>query len=1024
MALVVGKAMPGPADVPHPRQFVVPSKEVSSKWQEEDNIPFLELFDRNVKATPTKTALSWLDDNAKQTQSFTYQELNVKSRAIASSLLTTWKVSNGDPVVLVYPPGLEFLVTFIACLRAGVLAVPVYPPNPNDLGKEIPKMQKIVDDSEARVVLTTSSTMRIRQDSIFLSWLPQYHDLGLVVAYLCPLSAGATGIYLSPISFIKRPAMWAQLMSQHQVTHTAAPNFALELLCRKFEAARDAPAGLDLSSVECLLNCAEPVRPESIAKWNSTFGPYGFTPCAMCPAYGLAEHVVGVLSWGSKVVEVNEGSQKQLLHSSGQIPIYPHDGRLAIVDPETLAPCGDAREGEIWVRSQSVAQGYWKKPDVTREVFGARMASNAPLADDGVYLRTGDLGFVLEGELFVTGRIKDLIIINGKNYYPQDIEKTVEEASEHVRPGCAAAFSLTAPASGDAPAQESVAVVAEFRTTSLTAADYATATAQIRRAVTSAHGVFPSLVAFIPPRTIPKTTSGKIRRKEACKKLKQGAFRILNRAVYVADVPQMQAVSIPLQPPVEEPAPADRAPEEDEAGDDMDVNVESPALPESAETVGEEEGSAMAAAVVKEAVKDDKEAMEGEAMEEEEEGGEEEVVLDLTVVGEVALTSVSHEVEAEADSDALVSDAHLVAEVGVSVTSGGAVANGEEEEMMGSGMEVTDDTSLVDLGLTSMAGIDIIELVEKRTGHALDAEEVAVVTIGHLRAVDRGEPFPKLEFTKIEDIKPVDEALEGENGDVAKEEEGDGSEEFTPITDVKPSETPSETPSATESETFDAVVVCNGHYSQSKIASIPGIDSWPGEEMHSHNYRTPDAFTDKTVVVIGAAASGEDIAREIAQVAAEVHMCSRSWSSASAPPGPCNSRGNLWCHPMVVPFPLCELQSKWVAKVLSGAASLPSRDAMCRDVEAFYAQLEATGVAKRHTHLMDLQQYPYIDWLAQECGWPPMPQWCSKMYVAARENKRAYPEDYRDRWQEHALMEEAIAWLLSVRNSLMTAAQL
>eukprot|EP00897_Mesotaenium_endlicherianum_P004151 jgi/Mesen1/3764/ME000205S03026 len=222
----------------------------------------------------------------------------------------------------------------------------------------------------------------------------------------------------------------------------------------------------------------------------------------------------------------------------------------------------------------------------------------------------GDLGFVLEGELFVTGRIKDLIIINGKNYYPQalwrqrhqgtcrhlPLEYFLSANARTQRRRWRRRRSTCGPgapphASKDAPAQESVAVMAEFRTTALSAADYATATAQIRRAVTSAHGVFPSLVAF------------------------KGASRILNRAVYVANVPQMQAVSIPLQPPTEEPAAtAAPAPEESEAGDDMEVTVELTPLPESAEILGEEEGSAMAAAIVKNTIKDNKEAMEEGAL--------------------------------------------------------------------------------------------------------------------------------------------------------------------------------------------------------------------------------------------------------------------------------------------------------------------------------------------------------------------------------------------------------------------------
>ena len=342
----------------------------------------------------------------------------------------------------------------------------------------------------------------------------QYHDMGLIVAYLTTLSAGASGFYLSPISFIQRPAMWIQLLSKHRITHSATPNFGLELCVRKFSAERDVPPeGLNLSTVNCIVNGAEPVRVESMSKFNKTFAPYGWRPCAMCPSYGLAEMTVGATAWGNKMVagpprggsEITDQQDGQAVtvHSSGNLAANPPEqGHARSIDPVTCEELPEGEVVEIWICSPSVALGYWHKEALTREMFHAKVVKGQPSSpyygkDDISYLRTGDLGFILDHQLFITGRMKDLIILNGRNFYPQDLERTVEKSDSAIRPGCVAAVCFVGPTG-----QESVAIVAEVTSCKLGAARLVEVSMAIRRSIGAEHRISPTVVAIIPPRTV------------------------------------------------------------------------------------------------------------------------------------------------------------------------------------------------------------------------------------------------------------------------------------------------------------------------------------------------------------------------------------------------------------------------------------------------------------------------------------------------------------------------------------------
>ena len=337
--------------------------------------------------------------------------------------------------------------------------------------------------------------------------------MGLIAAGLTTLSAGAQCFMTSPLHFLQRPALWLQMMSKYRATHTATPNFALDLTMRKFVPERDAPDGLDLSALECVVNGAEPVQVSSIERWISVLRPYGFSPCAMCPAYGLAEHTVGATAWGSQAISIpspdgNPNTRPRVLHSSGNLDALV-DGRgfWRLVDPYTLAEVPEGVEGEIWINSKSVAQGYWNNPKLTKRTFHARVKKTLPGRPtlEGVdFLRTGDLAVNMGSQFFITGRLKDLIIVNGRNFYPQDIEKSVEAASPHVRLGCVAAFSLPG-AHWAGGHTETLGIVVEAKDMIKGAgaeAFYAEMTLAIRGAVNGNHHMSPSVVAIIPPRSV------------------------------------------------------------------------------------------------------------------------------------------------------------------------------------------------------------------------------------------------------------------------------------------------------------------------------------------------------------------------------------------------------------------------------------------------------------------------------------------------------------------------------------------
>jgi acyl-CoA synthetase (AMP-forming)/AMP-acid ligase II len=352
--------------------------------------------------------------------------------------------------------------------------------------------------------------------STMVSWLPMFHDMGLIGVVLHTVYHGLNCVMMSPLAFLQRPIRWLQAITRFQANLTVAPNFAYELCVRKIKP--EQVAELDLSHLVLATSGAEPVRWDTVKRFIEHFAPAGFRPQASCPSYGMAETTLIVS--GSPVTQhptalsVDKEALKELRvvpvpadHPNAQILVGcgPHHPKseLRIVDPQTLTVCPPGRIGEIWVSGPHVARGYFNKPKETEETFHARIADTG----EGPFLRTGDLGFVHEGELYISGRLKDLIIIRGQNHYPQDIEWTVENSHDALATDCTAAFSVEV--NGEEQLVIATEVERQHRKGNL-----AEVAAAVQIAVSEHHGVSPYAVLILSPGGVPKTTSNKIQRRQ------------------------------------------------------------------------------------------------------------------------------------------------------------------------------------------------------------------------------------------------------------------------------------------------------------------------------------------------------------------------------------------------------------------------------------------------------------------------------------------------------------------------------
>lgn len=359
--------------------------------------------------------------------------------------------------------------------------------------------------------------------SHMLSWLPHYHDMGLVGGILHPLHMGFPLTLMSPQAFAQRPLRWLRALTATRATTSGAPNFAYELCARRV--APEALEELDLSAWEIAYNGAEPVRESTLDRFSERFAPCGFRREAFYPCYGMAETtllIAGNDKGRGPVIRTGAASSRSgRIVSCGRLT---GDPRIEIVDPDTGVPRPEGEVGEIWISGPGVAPGYWRRPEETEQVFRARIPG-----DGDLWLRTGDLGFAADGELYVSGRRKDLLIVAGVNHYAEDVEGTVAESHPWLEPGRLAAFSI------EENDRERVVVAAELETAQLRALrrsqdaqpDVAGGPAQrevtpevaakalagdIRSAVSRAHGIRVDIMLFLPPKALPRTTSGKIQR--------------------------------------------------------------------------------------------------------------------------------------------------------------------------------------------------------------------------------------------------------------------------------------------------------------------------------------------------------------------------------------------------------------------------------------------------------------------------------------------------------------------------------
>jgi acyl-CoA synthetase (AMP-forming)/AMP-acid ligase II len=568
----------------------------------------VEILRWRALAQPEQRAYTHLLDGEIEGAHLTFGELDGQARAIATLLLRNGVP--GERALLLYPTGLEFVAAFFGCLYAGIIAVPMPPPNLAQPHKTLPRLRAIINDAQPSMALTTSpilgriadlfaqapelearnwlatdvasddqsqewreaqvsrNTLALLQytsgstsapkgvmvshgnllhnsayikhafelnaDTVSVTWLPPFHDMGLTNGIIQPVYVGRPCYLMPPQSFLQRPLRWLQAISRYKATLSGGPNFAYEMCARNITIEqRDA---LDLSSWNTAYNGAEQIRPGTLSRFADKFAACGFRKSSFYPCYGLAEatlmvtggllrdepilDTVRVAALEQNRVEVSrEQENARTLVGCGRAML---DTRVVIADPETSVRCAADAVGEIWVSGPSVAQGYWNRPEETERIFESYLADTG----EGPFLRTGDLGFLKGNELFVTGRLKDVIIIGGRNLYAQDIELTVEQSHPAVRSGGCAAFSADIgeeerlivmaeverryqpelhPVAGETRAipngRQPLKIEALIRT--------------IRRLVAEEHDVRAHVVVLLKAGSLPKTPSGKLQRR-AC----------------------------------------------------------------------------------------------------------------------------------------------------------------------------------------------------------------------------------------------------------------------------------------------------------------------------------------------------------------------------------------------------------------------------------------------------------------------------------------------------------------------------
>lgn len=573
-----------------------------------------KIIDMRGNETPEKNAFIFLENGNNVIRTVSYEKLMLQAKAIAITLQMKTKIN--DRVVLLYPSGPDFISALFGCFYAGVIAVPLPPPDPAEFDISLSKIKGMIKNANPSVILTSSDisilytlfkpaewdmdgiewlntedigvdmverwsqrsaedndiaylqytsgstgtpkgvmvshenivhqqkliqfAVKSSENSKMVSWLPLYHDMGLISSILHPLYVGATSIILSPSDFINNPLCWIDTISKYQATTSAAPNFGYDLVIKK--ASQEPIDHLDLSHWKCAVNGSEPIRKKTIDNFTRIFSQYGFSEDAFFLGYGLSEATLVVSGsrvndqessvWIKKsgmsnhhiVMADKDDPDAIRLMSSGNIAIGQ---KVRIVDHDTGTPCPQGKIGEIWVSGKSVAKGYWQNQTDTEHTFGATISDNhdGPVSHDGHYLKTGDLGFILNRSLYVTGRLKDLIIIHGENHYPQDIELTVSNSHDMLKKGCTAAFSV------DIDGIENLVIFQETISDACDEAILSKAVERIRSDVAKYHDIQTFSIRLLKPGTLFKTTSGKIQRWKCKKAFEKDFFHQKNSQV-------------------------------------------------------------------------------------------------------------------------------------------------------------------------------------------------------------------------------------------------------------------------------------------------------------------------------------------------------------------------------------------------------------------------------------------------------------------------------------------------------------
>jgi acyl-CoA synthetase (AMP-forming)/AMP-acid ligase II len=371
----------------------------------------------------------------------------------------------------------------------------------------------------------------IPPNTTIVSWLPFYHDMGLMLGISGPILAGIPAVLTSPVAFLLRPALWMQLLASNGRVFSAGPNFAFDVAARK--TTDDDMAGLDLGDVLVISNGAERVQPATLRRFTERFAKFNLPDTVIRPAYGLAEAMVYVATrtpaQPPEIVrfdseELSAGRAKRCRSGGFALVSYgvPRSPMVRIVDPETRTECPAGTIGEIWVHGENVALGYWRKPEHTEQTFRASLVNPSPGTPEGPWLRSGDLGVIFDGELFIVGRIKDLLIVDGSNHYPDDIETTVQQ----ITAGRVAAVSIPNDRT------ERLVVIAEVKTRGESDEEQMQKLRAMKREVTSAisssHGLRVADLVFVAPGSMPTTTSGKIRRSACAERYRRDEFARLD----------------------------------------------------------------------------------------------------------------------------------------------------------------------------------------------------------------------------------------------------------------------------------------------------------------------------------------------------------------------------------------------------------------------------------------------------------------------------------------------------------------